>query len=264
MRNFVLSLVGAIAVAFVSISPASAWEPSAMNKQIDATNFLVNDNCSATLIDKDGGYLLTANHCIREQFSTVEREKVQDDGTIKTERVRIAKQGTVSQLFFNGPNEVRRVTYTFKIKANDENKDLALIQVQTKLNNSMAAPIACKAPMRGDVVYAVGNSLGVLYASVSSGIIASVNRDYRMIGVGGEAADNGLIQSTAPIAGGNSGGALYNNNGELVGVVVRGYQQESPLGLSVPLKDIRAFLKDAKDGSSKVSYVQHALDNCNN
>ena len=43
------------------------------------------------------------------------------------------------------------------------------------------------------------------------------------------------------LTGGSSGGALYNDRGELIGVVVRG---APGIALSVPLSDILAFLKD--------------------
>lgn len=223
------------------------WAPADMNRQIDQTNFLVNDNCSATLIDADKGYLLTASHCIVAQFRTIEREKIDDKGVVTKEKVRISAPGTVSQIAFSGPNEVKRTSYTFKIRLNDTDLDLALIQVNAKLPNVAAAPLSCRDPERGDTVYAVGNTLGILYASVSKGIVASSNRSYRMIGVDdGNMGDNGLIQATAAIAGGNSGGSLYNDSGEIIGVVVRGYQQIAPVGLSVPLSDVKTFLTREK------------------
>jgi S1-C subfamily serine protease len=222
---------------------ADGWNIHAMNRQIDQTNFLVNDNCSATLIDAKHGLLLTANHCVEAQFRTIEREKIDDNGVVTKETVRVSVPGTVSQLAFNGPDEVQRTSYVFKVKANDKDVDLALVQTQAKLPNADSAPIACSNVERGDTAYAVGNTRAILYATVSKGIISSLNRSYRTIGEDGANADNGLVQSTTPIAGGNSGGSLYNDRGEIVGVVVRGYQQVAPLGLSVPLSDIKAFLK---------------------
>ena len=250
MKRLLIS-IAAVVLPFILVGCLSkahaGWSPEAMNRQIDQTNFLVNNNCSATLIDAKRGYLLTANHCIQTQFRTIEREKIDDQGAVTTEKVRVSEPGTVSQITFNGPNEVQRISYTFKIKANDSNFDLALIQVNTSLPNAIGASLACRNPERGDTVYAVGNTLGILYASVSKGIVASSNRNYRMIGVDeGNMGDNGLIQATTAIAGGNSGGSLYNEDGEIVGVVVRGYQQVAPINLSVPLSDIKSFLSREK------------------
>lgn len=240
-------VIGAFLIVIGLITAARAdWSPDAMNRQIDATNFLVNDNCSATLVGSDVGYLLTASHCIQSQFRTIEREKIDDKGVVTKEQVRISVPGTVSQLVFSGPDEIQRTSYTFKIVQNDSDLDLALIKINAKLPTLTAAPIACREAERGETVYAVGNSLGVLYASVSKGIVASTHRNYRMIGVDGSQAENGLIQATAPTAGGNSGGALYNDGGEIVGVVVRGYQQVAPINLSVPLGDVKKFLSREK------------------
>lgn len=233
----------AVSVALVvsTVGMAAAWESTAMNRQIDQTNFLVNDNCSATLIDAKRGYLLTAAHCIQAQFTVVEREKIVDD-KVTTEKVRVARPGTVSQIYFKDANETHRNVYLFKIKLSDADLDLALIQVQAQLSNTEQAALSCVEPQRGDTVFAVGNPAAILYASVSKGIVASINRNYRMIGVDGGGADFGLIHSTTAIGGGNSGGSLYNDNGDIIGVVVRGYQSVSPLGLSVPLRDIKKFL----------------------
>jgi S1-C subfamily serine protease len=60
----------------------------------------------------------------------------------------------------------------------------------------------------------------------------------------GDATDDGehgLVQHTAVIAPGNSGGALYNADGHFVGVNVRG--MPGGFGFAVPLSDVRAFLK---------------------
>ena len=85
MRDFnkwlipILVVLGLLAV----IGYARAdWSISGMNRQIDQTNFLVNNNCSATLIDAKRGLLLTANHCVDAQFRTIEREKIENKGVI--------------------------------------------------------------------------------------------------------------------------------------------------------------------------------------
>jgi S1-C subfamily serine protease len=245
MRSFLNALCFVVlsGVCGYAVQPAAAdWNILAMNIQIDQTNFLVNDNCSGTLIDAANGYILTANHCIQAQYQVVEREKIDDKGVVTKEKVRVAKVGTVSQLVFKGANEVRRTTYVFKIKASDLNLDLALLEVQTKLPNHWQASLAGEAPVRGDTVYVVGNPMGVLYSSVTKGIVSSVERNYPMIGVTDQ-ADNGLVQISSGVIGGNSGGAAYNDSGQLIGVPVRASQMNEILGLAVPLSDIKAFLK---------------------
>ena len=224
-------------ILFGWIHYAHAWPQAQMNAQIDQTDFLMNDNCSATLIDKASGYLLTANHCIAAQYKIVDQDTYDKDGKVTTTKVRVAIPGTVSQLVFAGPDEVSRTVYVVKIIKSNADTDLALVQVVGKLPNIQDAPIACTAPVRGDKAFAVGNPLVFLYASVTDGIVASVNRNYRMIGID---SDNGFTQTTTPIQGGSSGGALYNDRGEVIGVVVRG---APGVALSVSFSDVQAFVK---------------------
>lgn len=243
-----LAVIGACWWAFSPLSAdAAEWAVADMNRTIDQTNFLVNRGCSGTLIDASKGLVLSAAHCIIDQYDTVERERVAPDGTVKKEQVRIAKPGAVSQLFFRGPAEVQRNSYIYKIVASDAALDLALLQIQTKLPYEKGARLSCADIGRGDTVYAVGNSYGVLYATLTKGIVSSLTRSYRDLQIAGDLGDatdsgeHGLVQHSAPIAGGNSGGALYNDAGEFVGVNVRG-MPPGGFSFAVPLADIKAFL----------------------
>jgi S1-C subfamily serine protease len=238
MKKLILSLTLLLGL----VAPASAWEQKAMNEQVDHTNLLLNDNCSATVIDKDRGYVLTAYHCISDQYRTIEREKVGDDGKVTTEKVRVAVPGTVSLLTFKNHDETSRAVYRFKIVASDKDSDLALLQTTAKMTGATAAKIACKAPTRGDHVYAVGNPYAVMYANVSDGIVSSTDRTYKLYGIDDQ-GDHNVTQHTASIWGGNSGGALYNDAGELIGVNVRGRET---LALAVSLEDVKALL--AREG----------------
>lgn len=254
MRYRALIAAGLITGFFLSFISAVSAKPIShgdMAKQIEQTNFLVNNGCSGTLIEAAKGYVLTADHCIRDQYETVEHEKIDANGKVTKEQIRIARPGTVSQLFFKGPAEVQRNSYVYKIVQSDAALDLALLQVQTKLPYPKGAPLACEDVALLDPVYAVGNSYAVLYATVTAGVVSSVTRSYRDLQIAGQLGDltdtgeHGLIQHSAVIAGGNSGGALYNAAGELVGVNVRG--AATGFSFAVPLSDIKKFLTDHHD-----------------
>lgn len=242
-----VALLGGVLIVLFGVVLASAADMRKMNKQIDDTNFLVNTGCSGTLIDGLNGYVLTAYHCVDTQYETVEKEKIADDGTVKKEKVRVARPGRVSLILYKGPNEVQRNAYVYKLKATDSALDLALLKVQSKLPGERgAAKMACGDVVRGDKVYAVGNSYAVLYSTLTEGIVSSVTRSYRDLQLEGDLGDltddgeHGLTQHSAVIAGGNSGGALYNDSGDLVGVNVRG--AASGFSFAVPMEDIRKFL----------------------
>jgi serine protease Do len=99
-----------------------------------------------------------------------------------------------------------------KVVGSDKPSDLALL----KLNASDLQPIALgnsDAVQVGDVVLAVGDPLGV-GKTVTMGIISAKNRS---TGVG-QGGYEDFLQTDAPINQGNSGGALVNTKGELVGI----------------------------------------------
>jgi serine protease Do len=103
-------------------------------------------------------------------------------------------------------------TLTAKLVGTDKPSDLALL----KVNASDLHPIALgnsDAVKVGDVVLAVGNPLGV-GQTVTMGIISAKGRS---TGVGDGGYED-FLQTDAPINHGNSGGALVNTKGELVGI----------------------------------------------
>jgi len=91
----------------------------------------------------------------------------------------------------------------------------------------------------GDTVYALGNPLGYLYGSFSDGIVSALARNVTVAGY-----DMSLIQTTAPLNSGNSGGALLNQYGQVVGITSAKITSGSEvtvegLGLAIPISDIR-------------------------
>lgn len=237
-----LALIGAF---FCSMSHALAaeWPVADMNRTIDQTNFVVGDGCSGTLIDAKKGYVLTANHCVTGQYETITRENVDDDGVVTQEKIRKLKDGTVSQIDFAGSDSIRTVVYKVKLVAVDADKDLALLQVRAKLPNTDAAKIACEAPVRGATAYVVGNPMGILYSSVTKGIVSSLQRDYAMLNMGDKEP---LMQVSGGVVGGNSGGAVYSDSGELIGVPVLGHRVNEVIAFAVPLNSIKDFLSANK------------------
>lgn len=237
----------AIALAAWPIKGAHAWDKKAMNKQVDETVFTFSEICSTTLVDAKQGLFLTANHCVHDMYQDVERDVVNDKGEVHKKKIRVAVPVSVTRQEYVGPSISRRITYTAAVKAADPLHDLALVKSKQPIDQDMSAPIACQEVERGDTVWAVGSPFVMFYASVSKGVVGSVQRDYESLGIGEEdefdnaPGSNGLVQSTALIAPGSSGGALYNDDGQLVGVTVRGGMGFT---LSVPQKDVVDLLNE--------------------
>ncbi|MDI6426773.1 serine endoprotease DegP [Cronobacter dublinensis] len=99
-----------------------------------------------------------------------------------------------------------------KIVGKDPRSDIALIQIQDP-KNLTAIKLADSDSLRvGDYAVAIGNPFG-LGETVTSGIVSALGRS----GLNAENYEN-FIQTDAAINRGNSGGALVNLNGELIGI----------------------------------------------
>lgn len=237
-----------IATPTLTHAPAHAWDIKKMNQAIDQTNFLVNNGCSGTLIDLEQGYILTANHCVATQYEIVEIDDIKEDGEVKKKKIRRLRDGEVRQLKFEGADSTVVTSYKVRVKAVDSQRDLALLQVIAKLPNTQAAKLACTEPVRGEKVYVVGNPMGVLYSSVVTGVVSSLQRTYGMVGAQEDdrQRNEALMQVSGGVVGGNSGGATYNDRGELIGVPVLGSRINEVIAFAVPLPVVRAFLKEQK------------------
>jgi S1-C subfamily serine protease len=74
-----------------------------------------------------------------------------------------------------------------------------------------------------------------------------VQRTYGPLGINqqdgdGQPGENALMQISSPVAGGSSGGAVYNDSGAQIGVVVRRSGQDADFAFAVPLSDLKKFL----------------------
>jgi serine protease Do len=115
----------------------------------------------------------------------------------------------------------------------DRGHDLALIWIQPRkqlpiLHLTQIAPVA------GDQVYAIGNPLGVFDYSITEGLVSQV-RDLT--------PDLTILQISAAISPGSSGGPLFNQFGEVVGVTTAIITQGQSINLAVPANYLRPMIK---------------------
>ena len=120
----------------------------------------------------------------------------------------------------------------------DPDTDLALLRIG--LRDLPAIELGRSSALRvGDIVLAIGNPLG-LSATVTQGIVSATGR-----GQLGVAVFENFIQTDAPINVGNSGGALINTRGELVGIntaiIARNLGVEG-IGFAIPVDLVRGVI----------------------
>lgn len=231
-------------MAIVAIEARAAeWALEDMNRAIEQTNFAVNQGCSGTLISKEERLILTNFHCIDDKIEIVEREEQSADGFLRKVRLNRYRDVPVEQNKYVDYARVQSMSYVGEIKAADKKRDLAVVQLKGEIPHTYAAPLRSdeRRIIRGERVYAVGNPAGN-YATVVEGIVSSVNRTFEFSWTGGEKLP--MIQFSGGIWGGNSGGALYDSHGELIGVPAAGHASASFIGLAIPVSVVKAFLKD--------------------
>lgn len=184
-----------------AIDVASKVQPSIVGIQIEysVTSFMFGGySSSATasgsgIIISEDGYILTNNHVVSSSsnssyYSMSEAQKI----TVK---------------LYNS-NE----TYEAKIVGSDSQTDLAIIKIDA--TGLTAAELGDSNSVKvGEFAMAIGNPLG-LDSSVTCGIVSAINRE-----VTDEDGNKYIaIQTDAAINSGNSGGALVNSEGKVIGI----------------------------------------------
>jgi S1-C subfamily serine protease len=128
-----------------------------------------------------------------------------------------------------------------RIVGRDPDTDLAILQLNLK-SNVPVMPLGHSDKMRvGDIVLAIGNPVG-LSQTVTQGIVSATGR-----GQLGVATYEDFIQTDAPINVGNSGGALINTNGELIGIntaVLAKNLGVEGIGFAIPVNLVRGVMTE--------------------
>ncbi|MRR39229.1 serine protease, partial [bacterium] len=123
------------------------------------------------------------------------------------------------------------VKLPLKVERTDPLNDLALLTAAAELEMA-PLPFAGAAPATGTTIYAIGNPAG-LERSISAGIVSGV-RNFR---------GRQLLQISAPISPGSSGGPILNDSGEVVGVAVGILEKGQNLNFAVPAALVRGLLR---------------------
>lgn len=162
---------------------------------------------------------------------------ISSDGYILTNNHVISGADDVKIRLHNGTE------YTAKVVGSDSKTDIGILKVDATNLNPVTIG-SSKDLVVGELVVAIGNPLGSLGGTVTDGIVSALEREIVLDG-----KKMNLIQTNAAINRGNSGGALFNGRGELVGIVVAkssGLDVEG-LGFAIPIDDVKTVINDIVD-----------------
>ena len=151
---------------------------------------------------------------------------ISQDGYILT-CAHVVSGATSVKVQLNGSDE----SYDATVVGQDSTSDIAVLKIDaTGLTPAVIGDSDALAV--GEVAVAVGNPLGTLSNTVTDGIVSALNRQVTV-----QNNDMTLIQTDASISPGNSGGGLFNGNGELIGIVnaKSSYSEAEGIGFAIPI-----------------------------
>lgn len=161
-----------------------------------------------------------------------------EDGYILTNYHVIEDSTAISVALYDG------TSHEAKIIGYDESNDIAVLKIDAEglspvvLGNSADLNV-------GESVVAIGNPLGELTFSLTSGTVSALDREITMSNGG----TMDLIQTDCAINSGNSGGALFNLYGEVVGITNAKYSSSSSgvsvdnIGFAIPIDNVRGIIE---------------------
>ena len=222
---------------------AGGSDPATINDVINQTNFVVAKQCSGTLISLKYKLVLTNDHCLSGFVDKVEKEETGKDGSIEKKTREVYKDMDLVLKSYKDFEEVSAATFQSKILFHSAKYDLALLKIKSDTIPQFIASHVLpdtKHVQRGEKVYVVGNPY-MLDANLNEGVVSSVNRTIHWDETNEDVHYYGVDAGVNP---GNSGGALYNADLDLIGVPGAGMRGATGLGFAIPAETIRAFLSE--------------------
>ena len=145
------------------------------------------------------------------------------------------------------------------VKGSSTSKDIAVISIplssldKETIESIKIATLGDSTKLKvGQGVIAIGNSLGY-GQSVTTGVVSALNRDVTIDNI-----TTSMIQTDAAINGGNSGGALLNSKGEVIGINSAKYSSSimssnasvEGMGFAIPISDIKDLVTNLMNGTN--------------
>lgn len=177
---------------------------------------------------------------------------ISSDGYILTNYHVVEDSSSITVSLYNDES------YSATLVGYDESNDIAVLKIEAEglstvtLGDSDALNV-------GDSVVAIGNSLGELTFSLTAGVVSALNRSVTL----STGTTMELIQTDCAINSGNSGGALFNMYGEVVGITNAKYSSSSSseasidnIGFAIPINTVKDIVYSIiETGTYEKSYI---------
>ena len=173
-----------------------------------------------------------------------------DDGYILTNYHVVEGSNSITVSLYDGSH------YKAELVGYDASNDIAVLKIDGE--NLTPAVMGDSDNMNvGDSVVAIGNPLGELTFSLTSGTVSAMERNITM----SSGVTMNLLQTDCAINSGNSGGALFNLYGEVIGITTAKYSSNSSseasidnIGFAIPINNVRGIV----DSIIEKGYVSKA------
>lgn len=156
-----------------------------------------------------------------------------DDGYILTNYHVVENSTAVKVTMYDGSS------YDAELIGYDESNDIAVLKIEAENLSPVVLGDSDNLHV-GDSVLAIGNPLGELTFSLTAGVVSALDREITLSGN----VTMELIQTDCAINSGNSGGALFNRYGEVVGITNAKYSSSGSgasidnIGFAIPLNNV--------------------------
>lgn len=167
---------------------------------------------------------------------------ISDDGYILTNQ-HVIDEATDIKITMNDGTE-----YEAQVVGSDEYFDVALLKIDAEGLPCVTIGDSDNTAV-GEQVVLIGNALGELTSSFTGGYLSGVDR---AVSTDGKAVN--MMQTDAAINSGNSGGPLFNMQGEVIGITSAKYSGSTSsgasiegIGFAIPINDVMKLVSDLKD-----------------
>ena len=208
---------------------------------VPAGSYLTPGQVYAQNVDAVVAVTGTVSYGYAEGYSTGTGFLISQDGYIVT-NYHVIEGAQDLKVTLHDENE-----YTAKVVGYESTNDLAVLKIEGE--NFASVKLGKSTDLRvGDQVVAIGNALGTFSSSLTAGYVSGVDRI-----VDTEGVVMNMVQTDCAINSGNSGGPLFNMQGEVVGITTAKFSGQTEtgvgiegLGFAIPIDDVVGMIEDIK------------------